>query len=211
MTAEETAESPISVVPEELLIEILYRIDNTLQLRCVCKLWKSLVVDHEFVRKLLSRFTDIPFLYAKVWEQYNAFKLQNIMPQEEEEEEDEEGGDNDDHEAEVGDEEEDDDDDEDGEEEDDDDEEEEEEEEEEKQLPMNELAQLDNLDEEEKEKQLMMMTVAKADQILVDVPFLKGVLETINDLSQMQILEDKTKCLKSFLQLYLKSTTSSSS
>jgi hypothetical protein len=204
------------------LIEILYRIDNTLQLRCVCKLWKSLVVDHEFVRKLLSRFTDIPFLYAKVWEQYNAFKLQNIMPQEEEEEEeeeedDEEGGgddddddDDDDDEAEVADEEEDDDDDEDGEEEDDD-EEEEEEEKEEKQLPMNELAKLDNLDEEEKERQLMMMAVAKADQILVDVRFLKGKLETINDLSQMHILEDKMKCLKSFLQVYLKSTTSSSS
>jgi len=128
---------------------------------------------------------DIPLLYAKVWEQYNAFKLQNIMPQEE-----------------VGDEEEDD---------DDDDDDEEEEEEEEKQLTMKELAQLDNLDEEEKEKQLMMMAVAQADQILVDVRFLKGKLETINDLSQMQILEDKTKCLKSFLEVYLKSTTSSSS
>ncbi|RHN72409.1 putative F-box domain-containing protein [Medicago truncatula] len=200
MTAEETAESPISVVPEELLIEIFYRIDNTLQLRCVCKLWKSLVVDHEFAGKLLE---------------IHGYSLSICKG-------DEEGGgggggggdDDDDDEAEVADEEEDDDDDEDGEEEEDDDEEEEEEEEEEKkekQLPMNELTQLDNLDEEEKEKQLMMMTVAKADQILVDVQFLKGKLETINNLSQMQILEDKTKCLKSFLKVYLKSTTSSSS
>ena len=45
------AESPkMSVLPEELIIEIISRVDsrNTLQLRPVCKRWNSLITDPEF-------------------------------------------------------------------------------------------------------------------------------------------------------------------
>lgn len=98
MTAEATAELPKTVVlPEELIIEIISRVDsrNTLQLRPVCKRWNSLITDPEFVKKhFQSLFTDIRDLTSKALEQSNAFISQHninnpVVPQEEGEEEDE--------------------------------------------------------------------------------------------------------------------------
>lgn len=71
MMAGATAESPFTVLPKELMIDILSRDDlnNTLQLRCVCKSWKSLVVDSEFMMKHHYRLlTEISVLYAKARE-----------------------------------------------------------------------------------------------------------------------------------------------
>lgn len=89
------------------MIEILSRVEvsNPLQFRCVCKLWKSLVVDPQFVKNHLHRsFTDITDLASKAMDDMNAFESQlnyNYAPvpppqqppqndEEEEEEEDEE-------------------------------------------------------------------------------------------------------------------------
>ncbi|KOM53475.1 hypothetical protein LR48_Vigan09g213400 [Vigna angularis] len=111
-----------AVLPEDLMIEILarVRVSNPLQLRCVCKRWKSLVVDPQFVKKHLQKsFSDITDLASKAMEDMNAFQLQlNYAPalaeQPQEEEEGEEG-------------------------------EEEEEDEEDAHSLVNELAQLDNM------------------------------------------------------------------
>ncbi|KAK7332272.1 hypothetical protein VNO80_29022 [Phaseolus coccineus] len=113
-----------AVLPEDLMIEILarVRVSNPLQLRCVCKRWKSLVVDPQFVKKHLQKsFSDITDLVSKAMEDMNAFQLQlNYAPALAEQQEDEEEG-------------------EEGEEE------EEEEEEEDPHSLVNELAQLDNM------------------------------------------------------------------
>ncbi|XP_045802678.1 uncharacterized protein LOC123896315 [Trifolium pratense] len=53
MMAEATTKSsPITVLPEELMIEILSRVEssNPIQFRCVCKLWKSLVLTSKAVK-----------------------------------------------------------------------------------------------------------------------------------------------------------------
>ena len=115
-----------AVLPEDLMIEILARVkvSNPLQLRCVCKRWKSLVVDPQFVKKHLQKsFSDITDLASKAMEDMNAFQLQlNYAPALAEQQEDEDEG-------EEGEEEED----------------EEEEEEEDPHSLVNELAQLDNM------------------------------------------------------------------
>lgn len=82
------------------MIEILVwiRVSNPLQLRCVCKRWKSLVLDPQFVKKHLhTSFSDITDLASKAMEDMNAFQLQLnyalalVEPKEEEDEEQEEG------------------------------------------------------------------------------------------------------------------------
>jgi hypothetical protein len=70
------AESSTTILPAEVMIEILYRVElnNTLQLRCVCKLWKSLVHDPQFVKNhLFKLLNDITVLFSKTAEQFNAF------------------------------------------------------------------------------------------------------------------------------------------
>ncbi|AES64275.1 F-box-like protein [Medicago truncatula] len=101
--AEATVESPTTILPEEVMIEILYRVElnSTLQLRCVCKLWKSLVHDSQFVKNhLFKLLNDITVLFSKTAEQFNAFKSQHlinnpVVPQEQEQEQvvDEDGED----------------------------------------------------------------------------------------------------------------------
>lgn len=66
------------------MIEILSRVpvSDPLQLRCVCKLWKSLVSDPQFVKNHLHRsITDINDLASKALEDMNAFESQlNYAP-----------------------------------------------------------------------------------------------------------------------------------
>lgn len=50
------------------MIEILSRVESsvTLQLRCVSKLWKSLILNPQFLKKhILKSFTDIILLFVK--------------------------------------------------------------------------------------------------------------------------------------------------
>ncbi|KAK7359705.1 hypothetical protein VNO77_01668 [Canavalia gladiata] len=148
----EAAAAVTAVLPEELMIEILarVRVSNPLQLRCVCKWWKSLVVDPQFVKKHLHKsFSDITDLASKAMEDMNAFQLQlNYAPAAAEQEEHEEP---------------------------------------ETRSLVNELAQLDNM--------------------LVVVRSLKGSLETIK--VDVQAIKERVKCLQSFLQIYLKTASSS--
>ncbi|AES64373.1 F-box-like protein [Medicago truncatula] len=159
-------ENPNTVVlPEELIIEIISRVDssNTLQLRCVCKLWNSLVLDSQFVKKHFQVLRIyIGGLFVKTVKDMDALNLQFIrnpsVPQEEEEEEEKE---------------------------DDDDEEEEEEEEE--------------VEEEEAEEEEEEEFETTGDEMQI----VEGKLKC-------QVLEDRVKCLQSFLRSYLKLATSSS-
>jgi hypothetical protein len=88
--AEATMESPSTILPDELMIEILFRVEssNPFQLRCVCKLWNSLILDPQFMKKHVGRsLTEIKDLHNKAKEHYIAFKSQivgnnPIMPQE---------------------------------------------------------------------------------------------------------------------------------
>ncbi|KAL1358450.1 hypothetical protein HN51_003719 [Arachis hypogaea] len=72
--------SPLAVaLPEDLMIEILSRapVSDPLQLRCVCKWWKSLVSDPQFVKNHLSRsIAEINDLASKALEDMIAFELQ---------------------------------------------------------------------------------------------------------------------------------------
>ncbi|CAL0334623.1 unnamed protein product [Lupinus luteus] len=81
---------PTAILPEDLMIEILSRVTecNPLQLRCVCKWWKSLVLDPQFVKNHLHRsITDINDLASKALDDMNAFESQlNFAPEEVEEE-----------------------------------------------------------------------------------------------------------------------------
>jgi len=177
---EATAESPNTVVlPEELIIEIISRVDsrNTLQLRPVCKRWNSLITDPEFVKKhFQSLFTDIKDLTSKALEQSNAFISQHIVnnpvvPQDEEEVED----------AAVVDEE--------------------------------EVVAAVNDEEKDELNQVMKNLVSDVDNLFVNLHFIKDNTETIHvDMqTQSQALEDIMKCFRSFVRIYLKSETSSSS
>lgn len=58
--AEAIAESPITILPDEMMLEIFSRVEisDTMQLRGVCKLWKSLAVDPQFVCNHFSRAYD---------------------------------------------------------------------------------------------------------------------------------------------------------
>jgi len=65
------------VLPNELMIEILVRVDssNPLQLRCVCKLWKSLVVDPKMRKKHFHRLSsEVADLTSKVKKHIDTFK-----------------------------------------------------------------------------------------------------------------------------------------
>ncbi|RHN72406.1 putative F-box domain-containing protein [Medicago truncatula] len=204
MMEEATAESPSSVLPEDLMIEILSRVEsnNPLELRCVCKLWNSLILDSQFMMNHLDRlYTEMTVLYAKAMEHLMAFKSQHIVnnpviPQEQEHDDDDDD---------VEDDEETD--------EEDDNEEaavEQEEQKEEKQVTMNELVQMDNVDEVDKEKQLAKDVVAQLDYQLEMLRFVREDVETkkINIDMQPNIdLEDRMTYLRSFIRIYLKSTT----
>ncbi|KEH41302.1 F-box-like protein [Medicago truncatula] len=64
-------------LPDEVMIEILSRVDSTnhLELRCVCKLWKLLVLDPLFMKNhLLTSITDLASICCKANEQFNALK-----------------------------------------------------------------------------------------------------------------------------------------
>jgi len=164
------AESPTTILPVELMIEILARVDsnNPLQLRSVCKWWKSLVVDDQFMKKHLHKsLSDITDLLSTATEHYKSFDTHQIPDQlqEEEEEEEEEEDDDDDHDEEV--------------------------------------------DEEEAAKRARMNRLAELDNLLVAVRSIKRELEIIK--VDTLAMKDRMKCLESFLKIYLKSATSSSS
>jgi len=195
---EATAESPSNVLPEDLMIEILSRVEskNPLELRCVCKLWNSLILDPQFMMNHLDRmYTEMTVLFAKAMQHLMAFKSQRIInnlviPQEQEN-----GGGADD---DVEDDEETD--------EEDDNEEEGQEKEAEKQLTMNELVQMDNIDQE---KQLAMDVVAQLDYQLEMVRLVREDMETRKidiDMQPNIDLEDRMMYLRSFIRIYLKST-----
>lgn len=88
--AEEMAMLQNRILPDELMIEILSRVDtsNHLDLRCVCKLWKSLVLDPHFMNNHVVSLTDLVALSRKAVEHFNAFKSRIKEEEEEEEEED---------------------------------------------------------------------------------------------------------------------------
>ncbi|KAK7245795.1 hypothetical protein RIF29_40645 [Crotalaria pallida] len=153
---------PTVLLPEELMIEILSRVTecNPLQLRCVCKWWKSLVSDPQFVKSHLHRsITEINDLASKALDDMNAFESQlNYAPA-----------------AAVG--------------------------------PVPEPAVVVVDEEEEAQQQRSLMN--ELDNMLVVVQSLKESLETIK--VDVQEISDKMKCLQSFLQIYLKTASSSSS
>ena len=204
------------------MIEILSRVDlnNPLQLRCVCKLWNSLIVDPQFVKNHSRRyFTEyIYFLYTKGREHWNAFRSQlsknPMVPPEEENNDDDEDEEEEEDDAADADEEED-----------------------EKDASaekgtwkhwlMNLIAPLENMLVEIRllkkdlktikadiliEAQLIQEEaeeVAQLDHLWVVVRYIKRNIKTYR--VNMQILEVRVKCLKRFLQLCLKLATSSSS
>jgi len=208
MMEEATAESASNVLPEDLMIEILSRVEsnNPLELRCVCKLWNSLILDPQFMMNHLDRmYTEMTILYAKAMQHLMAFKSQHIVnnpviPQEQEEDDDDDDDVEDDEETD---------------EEDDNEEavveqDEQEEQEEEKQVTMNELVQMDNVDRVDEEKHLVMDVVAQLDYQLEMFRFVREDVETkkINIDMQPNIdLEDRMTYLRSFIRIYLKSTT----
>jgi len=160
--AEATAESPTTILPEELMIEILSRVDsnNPLQLRCVCKWWKSLVVDDQFVQKHLHKsltdMTDLLFTATEHRKSFDSHQIPDQLQEVEEEEEDDE-----------------------------------------------------EVDEEEAEKRARMNRLAELDNLLVGVRSIKKELEIIK--VDTLAMKDRMKCLGSYLKIYLKSATSSSS
>ena len=208
--AKATVESPSTILPDELMIELLFRVEssNPFQLRCVCKLWNSLILDPQFMKKHVGRsLTEIKDLHNKAKEHYIAFKSQivgnnPIMPQEQ--------VDGDDHEDED-----DYDDD-----EDEDEEAAEEEGDEAEEGNDNEEGKEEDAEEEDKEKKLLMNIVARLDVVLGNVVGQLNILDTIkvSQLDDMLVKTiranllaqlDRVKCLKSFLEVYLESPTSS--
>ena len=68
-------------LPTEVMIEILLRVesDNPIELRCVCKLWKSLIDDPHFIKNHLIRTnTEIFALLKEGLNQYHAFEIQYV-------------------------------------------------------------------------------------------------------------------------------------
>jgi len=199
--AEVTTESLNTILPEELMIEILSRVDssNPQELRCVCKLWKSLVFDTQFLENHLPRsFTEITVLLVKAFDKLKSFKSLQEEEDDEEEEEDEE----EDNAAAEGEDSDDDDEEDDGDEDDDDDDDDD----------------LEGEDVEEEEPVMIVIDkirqekeVAPLDNLLKILKYLKGKFETIRD--DIQAVEDRVKCLQNFLLVYLnfKSAKSSSS
>ena len=206
-------EEATAVLPHELLIKIISRIDsnNPLELRCVSRMWKSLVVDHVFVRshvlRSLIEFSDINHKNSKRFLACIPLILNNRdVPQEEEDEEDEDEED-----------EEEDEDDDDKEEEEEDDKEEKKGEIKEKQFLVKLLAERDNLDEEEVEQwainnAAMMIRNYKAlgfiRNIRPVVKFLDDIHISNRNVEAMRIamesMEVRVKCLENFIRIYLK-------
>ena len=162
------------------MIEILLRVksDNPLQLSCVCKLWKSLLVDPRFMENhILRSTTDICDLLNKALEHYHAFKLQyitnNLVARQEDGPDDEEihsvVNAFDDLER----------------------------------LSKN----VEKIFEEKEEKKHgMMKRIAQINPLLVVVRYVKENLNTMRDI--MQNMEDRVKCHQNCLRIYLKSKTS---
>jgi len=158
MMEEATAESLNTILPKEVMIEILSRVDssNTLQLRCVCKLWNLLVLDPQFAKnRIKESCTEISVLLVKASKSIKLFKPTIHRPQ----------------------------------------------------SLMNAASQWDYHGEA---KNLMMKEVAQLDKLVVFVRYFKVKLKTGLRVD-LQILEDRLKCLKSFLKVYHKSATPSSS
>jgi hypothetical protein len=69
----------MAVLPAEVMIDILLRVEaeNPLHFRCVCKFWKSLIVDSHFMDTHILRSTTAIFdLLNNALDQYSAFKVQ---------------------------------------------------------------------------------------------------------------------------------------
>jgi len=204
---EEATAVSFQELPNELLIHIISRIDsdNPLELMCISKMWKSLVVDHVFVRNHVFRsLTDFSDVNHKNSKRFLAACKPLILnnpdvPQEEEEEDDED---------------------------DDDDEEEEEEnkgEKKEKQFLVKLLAERDNLDEEEVEEwainsAAMIIRLYKAMGFIRNI---RPVVKLLDDIhisnenveamrSDMESMEVRVKCLENFIRIYLKNGSISS-
>ena len=168
MMEETAAESPIMILPKEVMIEILSRVDsrNTLQLRCVCNLWNSLVLDPQFAKNYIKKScAEITVLLVKAWKYIKIFKSTFRRPE----------------------------------------------------VLRNAAARWDKLTNAaarwgnlgDQEKNRIMKEVAGLDSILEIAHYGKGRFRTLRD--DMQTLEDRLKCLETFLKIYFKSATSSSS
>ncbi|KAI5447315.1 hypothetical protein KIW84_014969 [Lathyrus oleraceus] len=100
MTTEATEVSINTILPEELMIEILSRIElsNPLELRCVCKWWKSIVADPQFVESYLHRsFSDVLDLTSTAMEHVESFESHDIyLPADLQDDEDDDEEDDDD-------------------------------------------------------------------------------------------------------------------
>jgi len=177
-------ESPIMVLPKELMFEILFRDEssNPLELMRVSKLWKSLVLDPYFVEKHMRKsFTDIAFLFAKAMKPWNAFRSQHFIQEEEEAVVDEEEEAIEEEESVV---------------------------DEEKEA----IEEEETVDEEkEKFKKLAKGVVIELNNDLATLWSIKGKMEALNVEMEVQPMEDRIKCLRSFVLVYIKSTITSSS
>lgn len=197
--AEATVESQNTILPEDLIIEILSRVEPSdyLQLRCVCKWWKSLVFDRYLLEKHIRiSVTEIMYLVCNAIKRLKPFELHRKEEEDEEavEEEDfddeEEDFDDEEDDAEVVEEEDFDDEEEevDGEEDVDDEEE-------------------DNGAGSEEEKESAWKVVIEFLRQKEAVPldnFLKGIKEQYESIrDDMQIAEDRVKCLQNILQVRL--------
>lgn len=186
-----TVESPIMVLPKELMFEILSRDEssNPLELMHVSKFWKSLVLDPHFVEKHMEKsFTDIAFLFAEAMKPWNAYRSQHFIQEEEEEAVDEE------EEAVV--------------------EEEKVEEEEERAVDEEKEAIEEEetvVEGKEKIKKLAKGVVIELNNFLATLWSIKGKMEDLNVEIEVQPVEDRIKRLRSFVLVYIMSATSSSS
>jgi len=211
-------------LPDEVMIEILSRVDssNHLELRCVCKLWKSLFLDPLFMKNhFLTSIIDLATLCRKVDEQFNALKLRIKEEQEKEDDGKEEDIDLDFNGAAA------------EEEEEEDGDVDAAEEEEEEYSKKNVLAELNKFMEKEKQlekkgknldnldEKWMIIKVVVLDNSLLFVRYIKNFtlnfLESIKSMEdrmelkgnsesirvEMQTMEYKMKCLESFTQIYL--------
>ncbi|AES59792.2 putative F-box domain-containing protein [Medicago truncatula] len=177
-------------LPHELLIHIISRIDsdNPVELMCISKMWKSLVVDHVFVRnhvfRSLINFSDLNHKNSKRF--LAACKLQ------EEEDDDDDNEEEDDKEEKKGGKKE-------------------------KQFMVKWLAERDNLDEEEVD-QWAINNAAMIIKIYTALGFIRNirpVVKLLDDIeisnenveamrADMESMEVRVKCLENFIRIYLK-------
>jgi len=83
MMEEMTAESLNTILPKEVMMEILSRVDssNALQLRCVCNLWNSLVLDPQFVKNHIKELcTEITLLLVEASKYIKIFRSTILRP-----------------------------------------------------------------------------------------------------------------------------------